>query len=295
MLQSNSNPCVFCGSKTEPKYRINRFSEPFTILECPKCLLQFQHPLPGPEQIKALYGPGYYCQENEFQYEDERRKLKYYRYVWDKRIQKLAKNLHSVGPRTMLDMGCSFGGLLKTAECYGFEGYGVEISAYAREYADKQLPGRIFEKLENAPWKENFFDAITLVEVIEHLDTPLDTLHQLWHLLKPGGILLLQTANMAGRQAKKAGADYHYYLPGHLFYFSKTNLSQILQGIGFQKIQFFHPVEFGLLAKLKKSRGFFTSLKDYKKWAHITWYHFKGLWHTKRHALTSSMVIYAWK
>lgn len=295
MLPSNAITCPFCGSKTAPKYQITRFSSPFSILECPACLLQFQHPLPGPEQIKAMYGPGYYGQENEFQYEDERRHLKYYRFVWEKRIQKLSKNLHTTGPRKILDMGCSFGGLLQTAENYGFEGYGVEISAYAREYAARQMPDRIFETLESAPWKENFFDAISLIEVIEHLDAPLKTLKQLWHLMKPGGLLLLQTANMAGRQARKAGADYHYYLPGHLFYFSKANLRQILLATGFKKIKFFHPVEFGLLAKLKKSRGFFSSPKDYKKWAAISWYHFKGLWHTRQRALTSSMVIYAWK
>ena len=62
---------------------------------------------------------------------------------------------------------------------------------------------------------------------------------------------------------------------------------------GFSKICIFRPVDFGLLPKLKKSRGDFNSLKDYARWMSIASYHLKGKLKIKEHPLTSSMVVYA--
>ncbi len=51
--------------------------------------------------------------------------------------------------------------------------------------------------------------------MIEHLSYPEKVFEKLGKILKPGGLLLIQTANFEGWQAINAGADYHYYLPGH--------------------------------------------------------------------------------
>ena len=68
-----------------------------------------------------------------------------------------------------------------------------------------------------------------------------------------------------------------------------------LKGCGFDSIIVFQPVEFGLLPKLKKSRGSFLSPWDYRAWARIAAYHWLSKIHFGDFALTSSMVIYARK
>ena len=100
---------------------------------------------------------------------------------------------------------------------------------------------------------------------------------------------------MDGWQAQKAKERYHYFLPGHLSYFSAQNLSHTLYTIGFSKVKIYYPVDFGLLPKLRKSRGDFSTLKDYVKWFTIALYHLKSKIKWKGQPLTSSMVVYAFK
>jgi 2-polyprenyl-3-methyl-5-hydroxy-6-metoxy-1,4-benzoquinol methylase len=322
--------CLFCGSEAFYKFNIDRFSPAFDVWQCSGCGLMFQHPFP--EKIESLYEEGYYSGESQFSYEDERKTFSFHAKVWKARIQKLEKYIGTENipnkskinllhffkkffkklffkrniqnrpdisktfwNKRILDIGCSFGGLLRTAQSLGWKGYGVEISDFSREHANRFLEGRVFKDFGEAEFKENTFDAVTMIELIEHLENPVEILKKSYEILKKNGILLIQTANMEGRQAKKGGSNYHYFLPGHLFYFSKKNLIKKLKEVGFSKVKVFHPVEFGLLPKLLKSRGSFRSWKDYFRWFKITFYHWKGLIRTKNFALTSSMVIYTWK
>ena len=128
--------------------------------------------------------------------------------------------------------------------------------------------------------------------MIEHLENPIEVFEKLYSQLIPGGLLLIQTANFEGKQAISESKNYHYYLPGHLFYYSKSNLESILKQRGFSKIITYLGVDFPLLAKLLKSRGGFKTLKDYTKWWNISKYHIKSKLFP---GSTSSMVIYAIK
>lgn len=295
--QPKTNPhCIHCAHESRFKFSVRSFKNPFDIFECSACGLQFQHPMPSAQTLEEYYGADYYSGKADFAYQDERDKFKFYSYVWQARLKKIMKYVKTAGNgRNFLDIGCSFGGLLSNAENLGFKAWGVEISDYSRAYAQKSFPGRIFKTMEETAFKPGFFDAVSMIEVIEHLDRPLNILSECFRILKPGGVLVLQTADMAGRQAVKAGAAYHYYLPGHLYYFSASNLKAMLKKAGFSRIIVFRPVDFGLVPKLKKSRGNFKKLKDYLQWGKISWYHFKGLIHCKNFSLTSSMVIYAVK
>jgi len=288
--------CLFCQTQGEFLYSISSFNLPFKVHLCPSCGLIYQNPMPNPETIQNLYQEGYYSGKACFSYEDERKLEKYSAFVWKARVKKLKKSLkiHDSSPR-FLDIGCAFGGLLKEAQNSHFTSYGVELSDYSRTEAEKFFKDRVFKDFLQAPFKENFFDAISMIEVIEHLHNPLEYLQKSYQILKKGGVLLVQTANMEARQAKKAKEKYHYFLPGHLVYFSKKNLRNKLLELGFSKVKIFHPVEFGLLPKLKKSKGSFTSLKDYFKWFKIAFYHFKSKLYFKDRCFTSSMVVYAWK
>lgn len=290
--------CDFCGNLSDFLYQINRFQKPFSVYRCSQCGLIFQNPIPDVSEIETFYEQGYYEGTSNFSYEDERKTEQFSFYVWNARIKKLNQSILSFSPnqdKNFLDIGCSFGGLLKAAEKKGFCSYGIELSDFSRTVSDGFFPGRVFKNFLEANFTSNFFDAITLIEVVEHLENPSVYLEKIYQLLKPGGLVLIQTANMDGLQAKKAGETYHYFLPGHLFYFSKKNLEMKLKEIGFKKVKFFHPVEFGLIPKLRKSRGNFKSLKDYLKWFSIIFYHLKSLIVFKKFCLTSSMVVYAWK
>ncbi|EKR98849.1 methionine biosynthesis protein MetW-like protein [Leptospira mayottensis 200901122] len=259
------------------------------IYICSTCGLRTQHPRPKPSE---LYTEKYYSGNANFSYRDERQTEKFDRYVWKARI----KNIQKFKPKgKFLDIGCSFGGFLNCAKEAGFEVTGVEISSYSAEAA-KSRGFKVYQgEFLDVDLPENFFDVITLVEVIEHLSQPDRVFQKLCRILKPGGLLLLQTANFEGMQAIDAGANYHYYLPGHFYYYSESNLKKILDRSGFRDHIIYLGVDFSLLAKLLKSRGSFRSWKDYWKWIRISVYHWKSKLKNQGRPLTSSMVLYSFK
>lgn len=239
-----------------------------------------------------MYGKDYYTGTADYSYYDERDAQHYSEYVWNKRIEVLH---HHVAGGNLLDIGSSFGGFLRSASRY-YTPHGIEVSSYAGGYS-KSVIGSVIHigTLKDHPFDRNFFSAITMIEVLEHLPDPVFALAECHRLLRENGVLLIQTANLAGLQAKIQGDRYAYFMPGHLSYFTQKNLSNALLHTGFRKIKVFHPVEFGLLPKLKKSRYTFKSPWDYRHWLRISAYHYAGKIHFGNIAATSSMVMYAFK
>ncbi|XDD49028.1 class I SAM-dependent methyltransferase [Leptospira sp. WS92.C1] len=265
----------------------NHYNIPIYLCEC--CGLQIQYPRP---KASELYTEEYYTGNADFSYRDERKTERFDRYVWKARIKNIQKFKQS---GEFLDVGCSFGGFLNCAQEAGFRVTGVEISPYSAEVA-KARGFQVFQgEFIDADLPENFFDVVTLVEVIEHLSEPALVFKKFFRILKPGGLLLLQTANFEGLQAIEAGSAYHYYLPGHFYYYSESNLKKILDQSGFTNHITYPGVDFSLLAKLLKSRGSFQSLKEYWKWIRISIYHWKSKFKKKGRPLTSSMVLYSFK
>ncbi len=298
MIQVNA--CNLCNSNNvKHLYHITNSKPEFNVSKCQNCGLIFQNPRFSDTQISDFYKEEYYTGKTDYTYVDERVNFKHSAYVWDKRIKTLLKYLKTDKNQAMrfLDIGCSFGGFLKRAQNSGFKTYGIDISDYSTAYARDELGLKnvVCGEFSAGMYEENFFDIVTMVEVIEHVKNPKKIIDGIYKVLKPGGIALIQTANMDGRQAKKAGKDYHYFLPGHLFYFSKKTLCKYLKDSGFSGYKVFHGVDFGLIPKLKKSAGSFNKWHEYFKWLKISFYHAKSAIHFKNFALTSSMVVYGFK
>ena len=98
------------------------------------------------------------------------------------------------------------------------------------------------------------FSVITMIELLEHVSDPVTAVSECFRLLKENGLLVIQTANMDALQAKCLKDKYAYFMPGHVSYFTKRNLVDLLKKTGFKKVKVFYPVEFGLIPKLLKSR-----------------------------------------
>jgi 2-polyprenyl-3-methyl-5-hydroxy-6-metoxy-1,4-benzoquinol methylase len=293
MYREKRERCPLCGcAEIKEKYRIERYSLHFNTDVCMSCGFIFMNPLFDDSTIKSLYSQEYYSGKADYSYIDERSIKKYSAYVWDSRVKVIHKYIKS---GNFLDVGCSFGGFLESASIY-YTPYGIEMSEYSCAHA-KQLFGERIHcgTLKDNPFEDNSFSVITMIELIEHLDDPASAVRECYRLMEDGGLLLIQTANMDGKQAKDLGRDYEYYMPGHLSYFSRSNLIMLLKNSGFRKVIVFQPVEFGLFPKLLKSRGSFRNLSDYKAWLRIASYHLKSKIHFGDFALTSSMVVYAFK
>jgi 2-polyprenyl-3-methyl-5-hydroxy-6-metoxy-1,4-benzoquinol methylase len=285
--------CPLCKSRNiNLHYIIKKYNPNFKVDKCADCGFIFMNPRFNERFMKDMYSENYYSGKAEYSYYDERQALKYSQYVWEKRIRKIRQYVNA---GNFLDVGCAFGGLLKTASKY-FTPFGIDLSEYSGGYA-KSLFGNSIHigSLANHPFKSGFFSVITMIELIEHIDDPAEAISECFRLLKNNGLLVVQTANMDALQAKLLKDKYAYFMPGHVSYFSKSNLTGLLKRTGFKKIKIFYPVEFGLLPKLLKSRHQFNSYFDYLKWLRITYYHLISKIRFGDFAMTSSMVVYAVK
>jgi SAM-dependent methyltransferase len=101
----------------------------------------------------------------------------------------------------ILEVGCGSGATGALALARGRAGryVGIElvesIAAEAREVLSEVLVGDV-ERME-LPWRPAEFDALVLSEVLEHLVDPWATLHRLARVLRPGGVVLASSPNIA--------------------------------------------------------------------------------------------------
>lgn len=82
------------------------------------------------------------------------------------------------------------------------------------------------------------FHAITLFEVLEHLDDPSGILKQLRGHLAPGGILILETPDCTGVERIETVHDYECIHPlQHINGFTPATLRSIAERFGFKAIR----------------------------------------------------------
>jgi SAM-dependent methyltransferase len=97
-------------------------------------------------------------------------------------------------PARVLELGSGHGGFVGVLRLAGFEAMGIEMSPRVVEFARAILAVPILlGPLEAQDLEPGSFDAIALMGVLEHLSDPTRTMRRSLELLKPDGILLIQT------------------------------------------------------------------------------------------------------
>ena len=139
--------------------------------------------------------------------------------------------------RRLLDVGCHIGVFLEIAQERGWEAWGVEPSRWAvREARSRGL--RVIEgTLDDLHVADEFFDVITMWDVIEHLPDPLRALRKSYRLLKKGGIICIHTINIESPLAKLMGHRWPWLMEMHLYYFSPRTLAAMLGKAGFTVVK----------------------------------------------------------
>jgi hypothetical protein len=114
---------------------------------------------------------------------------------------------------------------------------GIEPAAVLCQRAAAALGGRgevICGVLEDAPAHLTGFDAVTLWDVLEHVESPVDFLRACVERLKPGGHLLVNVPDLESFPARMMGARWPLLLPEHLNYFSQASLRRCAARAGLE-------------------------------------------------------------
>jgi 2-polyprenyl-3-methyl-5-hydroxy-6-metoxy-1,4-benzoquinol methylase len=152
--------------------------------------------------------------------------------------------LLATGPTShILEIGCGDGATGMAARSAGKAGHycGIElvpaVAALARQHLDEIITGNV-EQLDLTALHGRF-DALIMSEVLEHLVDPWDSLARLLACLKPGGMLIASSPNVAHRGVIKGliSGRFEYAEAGvmdrtHLRWFTPQSYRALFEGVG---------------------------------------------------------------
>jgi SAM-dependent methyltransferase len=271
--------CRVCGSFHVERWGAKRgrqfVDREFTFWRCRDCDVRFVEPVTGPE----IYDEAYYqgrgvdpLVDYVAEYADYRRTPRLDEFEG---LANLAERHFSSradagtpGPLRWLDYGCGAGGLLKYLRDRGslgaanrerrIEVSGFDVGEYAERLRADGLPVHTLETLRRIP--DSSLDVISLVEVIEHLDYPMDILADAARWLRPEGLLILTTGNLASPLARWQGIQFGYCIPEiHVTLWTPRALETAYARVGL--VPFRARVSGSLRFKIRKNLGRFPSLK----------------------------------
>ena len=186
------------------------------------------------------------------------------------RVRTFSRNLTSLNelviqnsvPRRLLDVGCHIGVMVELAQDLGWEAWGVEPSKWAAEHARKRGLHVLTGTLHDTQLSENYFDVVTMWDVVEHLTDPAAEIRNVHRVLKPGGVFAIHTINIESWFARLMGKRWPWLMEMHLYFFSPRTLGKMLEQAGFEVI---HWSAQGRFLRL----GYFVSrIEPYSKLIH---------------------------
>jgi 2-polyprenyl-3-methyl-5-hydroxy-6-metoxy-1,4-benzoquinol methylase len=232
--------CLLCGETTRlsgekiPGYMA---PETFSIYYCPSCGTSFSYPRVDTNRIYELI------------YKNAEKVPDYYRYMKYKNAIKTCKSplaylsgseepywvINSVlsqntSPKeslNIIEVGSGLGYLTYALTQAGYRTVGLDISQKAVDEATKTF-GKYYvctDVFEYSVQHKESYDVIILTEVIEHVETPVEFLASLMHMLKKGGQIILTTPN------KTIYPEHIVWQtdspPVHLWWFSENSMRYI--------------------------------------------------------------------
>lgn len=275
--QVTDRPCNLCGSTSR---RQKYVTTDYRIVECVDCGFIYLGSFPA-GLLNDLYQEDYF-----------RGECKNDRMVnvtgWDyfdsaHHTDVLMRSLHMleylegfVSPGKILDIGCGPGIFLSVALSRGWVPFGFDVSDFAVTYAKNDLGLKEVRKMdvEDMDYADDSFDAVTMFHVIEHVFDPDKLVQECHRVIRPGGIIAVETPDISTRRAKRAGLNWKYLkTPEHLNYFSQKTLSRLLTQAGFQTLGIKKSTDstgamIALCGGKEKAQVF------YERWSRKKWFRF---------------------
>lgn len=152
----------------------------------------------------------------------------------------LARNLGRLphSQASLLDIGCGNGNYLEFARRAGWQVRGVDFDPAAVAAAKARDLDVLEGTVKTLAAECECYDRITLSHILEHVYDPWDVLADCYRLLKPGGVLWLETPNVNSNGHEVFGQYWRgLEPPRHLHIFSRKSLRDKMSEIGFSNIQ----------------------------------------------------------
>jgi 2-polyprenyl-3-methyl-5-hydroxy-6-metoxy-1,4-benzoquinol methylase len=240
--------CKICNS-TERKLRYSIGY--YDVVECNNCGVIFLD-LYRDFDISKLYSSDYYLEREEYYLKncivDPSCRIENPNILDFRKGLNFIESFKKTG--RLLDVGCGIGIFLFMAKEKGWDVFGIDVSDYAANFAKERFGIDCFVgSLKKANFPDNHFDVITLWDVIEHFENPLEELEEIRRILSDDGVILFDTPNVESLMRQIAhwiyvltGGIFKYpvkklYHHFHLYYYSPRTLRMLLDKAGFEIIE----------------------------------------------------------
>ena len=242
MLELRTEPvaCCICGTAdAEPlavgeDFEYHTSDDTFLAVRCKRCHLIYLNARPAAEEFARIYPSNYHA----FAFTAERFGL-VYRVRRRLEAARLLSWFRSLGPDArILDVGCGDGFHLQLLRDFGKPGWqlaGVDADeravALARRRGLHVRRGSVSDAVDEA----GTYDAVLLIQTIEHVADPPEVLRAIHRMLRPGGRLVVVTDNTASIDARifrgRHWGGYHF--PRHWNLFDRRSLRNLAGRVGF--------------------------------------------------------------
>ncbi len=134
----------------------------------------------------------------------------------------------------VLDIGCGPGYFLHLLKRLGFQAYGIEPGEIAASFGRNNF-GLDIKKgtLLDYTFPDNYFHFITMTHVLEHIHNPVEVLIEAKRILRPDGMIVIRTPNIASYGYKRFGKNWlPIETPRHLILYSKESVVELADKTG---------------------------------------------------------------
>lgn len=236
------NPCTICGELDPDKFKIY-FDGYIKLFRCKTCGFVSQFPGPGKLTIVTNYkdSPSLDFLSSGRIFKFPQKALNFKDVI--RRITSLKGS-----DLKILDIGCGDGHFLYWCKDYGFDCYGAEENKQLAKYVESVVGCPVIQGHYNkAMFPKECFDVISMIQVLEHIPTPVLALETVLYHLKPNGIIVIEvpsimaphfiTYRLTGLKWFVQRKSHYGVIYGHFGYYSPKSLRTLINRIGFKEIQ----------------------------------------------------------
>ena len=199
------------------------------IFRCPDCELLFRDIPSDKKLLDSLYSHSWESPLNHVNETGSTSLILARQYVTSLCKSLSIKNFDGL---KILDYGAGFGLMAKALSEFGAEVVAVEPFGY-RYIANLGI--QVYRALDDIPQEKEVFDGVVSLEVVEHLQEPLENLKTINSLLKPGGWLYISTPNSQSLNARLRRDHWREALKvSHIALYNQKSLSKLLLLAGFK-------------------------------------------------------------
>ncbi|HEX9045608.1 MAG TPA: class I SAM-dependent methyltransferase [Verrucomicrobiae bacterium] len=153
--------------------------------------------------------------------------------------ERVLRQLNKLFPQRgkILEIGSFRGIFLDRVRAAGWQTTGLEPDRPVADYSRSKYGLNIVDGvLPNPLLPDQAFDAVILLHVIEHMPDPAENLREIRRIMRPGGVLVVETPRFDSLMFKLLGRRERSLsnCNGHIYFFTVPTLRRLLEKNGFK-------------------------------------------------------------